>query len=209
MEINTGLRGLLSFAWLYELAQSAIGANYSRQWQAKHLWRIQPDAVVVDAGCGPGTTLRHIPANAAYFGFDISERYIAAARSNFSDRGEFLLGDATAFLKEKPKLAGNVDLVFTIGVLHHIDNDTALELFRVAHELLKPGGRFVTLEPTYLRHQHWLSSWLVSKDRGQHVRQEQEWKDLIEPVFPTFKTSILTGLIRIPYVHVAIEGVKT
>lgn len=51
-----------------------------------------------------------------------------------------------------------------------------------------------------------MSRWLMSKDRGQNVRREHEWKELIGSVFDHFGTNVLTGLIRISYVHIAIEA---
>jgi hypothetical protein len=45
-----------------------------------------------------------------------------------------------------------------------------------------------------------LSAYLMSKDRGQNVRFEQEWKDLIASVFPSMTTNIVTGMNRLFYV---------
>jgi len=45
----------------------------------------------------------------------------------------------------------------------------------------------------------------VSMDRGNYVRSEQEWKNLIAKAFDSYSTNVLTGLIRIPYTHIIIE----
>jgi hypothetical protein len=40
---------------------------------------------------------------------------------------------------------------------------------------------------------------MMSKDRGQNIRTEQQWKDLAGSVFPSFFTNILTGVNRWPW----------
>ena len=44
-------------------------------------------------------------------------------------------------------LAGTVDLAVTVGVLHHVPDDTGEQIVASAHHALRPGGRFVVLEP--------------------------------------------------------------
>jgi hypothetical protein len=41
---------------------------------------------------------------------------------------------------------------------------------------------------------------MISKDRGQNIRTEQQWKDLAGSVFASFFTNILTGVNRRGYV---------
>ena len=208
MEINNGLRSVLKISWAYELFQWLVGSRGAKKWLAENAWDIREGQTVVDAGCGPGTLLIHLPKAVTYFGFDISEAYIRAAQSRFADRGEFVCGTAEQFINEKTELEGAVDLVLTNGLLHHLDDHDAIELLKVSRQLLKPGGRFISIEPTFLRHQQWLSRWIISKDRGQNVRHEHQWRKLASSVFKDHETSIMTGLIRIPYTHILIEAQK-
>jgi hypothetical protein len=39
-----------------------------------------------------------------------------------------------------------------------------------------------------------IAAFMMSKDRGQNIRTEQQWKDLAGSVFPSFFTNILTGV---------------
>ncbi len=49
----------------------------------------------------------------------------------------------------------------------------------------------------------------MSKDRGQAIRLERAWRELGErSLFGKSDTSVLTGLIRIPYTHLLLECVK-
>lgn len=208
MEVTSGVRSFLKASWAHELLQWFVGANAAQAWLATNAWKVRDGQTIVDAGCGPGALLLQLPKDVNYFGFDVSEAYIRTARANYSDRGEFVCGCAVEFLDRHRELEGTVDLVLASGVLHHLDDDVALELLQVAHQLLKPGGRFVSIDPTYLRHQQWSSRWIISKDRGQSVRQEQQWKELVNSVFTDYETSITTGLLRIPYTHIIIEAKK-
>jgi hypothetical protein len=50
---------------------------------------------------------------------------------------------------------------------------------------------------------------MMSKDRGQNIRTEQQWKDLAGSVFPSFVTNILTGVNRLGYVCIIGQCRKT
>jgi 2-polyprenyl-3-methyl-5-hydroxy-6-metoxy-1,4-benzoquinol methylase len=101
-----------------------------------------------------------------------------------------------------------VDLVTCNGLLHHLTDDEASEILEISKQFLRPGGRLVCLEATFLTRQTRLSKKMVNMDRGRYVRSEQQWKDLIARSFDTFSTSVVTGLIRIPYTHIVIQCVN-
>jgi predicted SAM-dependent methyltransferase len=97
------------------------------------------------------------------------------------------------------------DLVLCNGVLHHLDDQETLDVFKLAKSILAPGGRFVSYEPVFLAHQDRISKWIMRRDRGQHVRREREWRALAGSVFQDFDTDIATNLIRIPYTYIIFE----
>ena len=159
---------------------------------------------VVDIGCGPGVTLEYLPNDVEYSGFDISENYIRTARQKFPGK-TFLVGTAQDFIDNDPSRLNAADLIICNGLLHHLNDDEAIDVLQLARSMLKPGGRLVCLEAVYLVRQTWISKWIISKDRGRYIRSEREWKDLTSRVFNSYSTNIVTGLIRIPYVHIIIE----
>ncbi len=205
MQITKGLRSILSIPSLYAAFQTLVGARYSQRWLADESWKLRAGDKVVDIGCGPGTTLDEIPIDISYVGLDISEAYVRSARERYSARGIFIAGTASQFLNHPPPEMANADLVTCTGLLHHLDDDETLDVFRLARKILKPAGRMISFEPTYLVHQRYLSKWFMSKDRGRNVRSEKEWKSLVAQVFPDFESSITTGLLRLPYIHIIIE----
>lgn len=205
MQDDSGLKRILKFSWAYRLLQSLAGTPQAMRWLAEHHWKAQPGEKVVDIGCGLGTILHYLPPDVNYVGFDISDAYIQTARKQFGDRAVFLCGTARTFLDRWDDRLDNADLVTCIGLLHHLEDKEVEEVLEVSRRMLSPTGRLVVLEPTYLAHQTRTSRWMVGRDRGRNVRSEAEWKRLMGNVFPSLTTSIATGLLRLPYVHILAE----
>ena len=118
----------------------------------------------------------------------------------------FLLGDHTA-LKSLPE--GTFDLIFAIGVLHHIDDLVFNEFVEQAFRLLKPGARLMTFDPVLHPNQSKLSKWVVKQDRGNWVRTENEYLAVIKKLFlDNTDSRIYSELLRIPYDHILINATK-
>jgi len=206
---DRGFKKLLAHTRLYDFFQNHIlGGRKARRWLATNFWKLKGGETVVDLGCGSGTVLEYMPKDIDYLGVDISENYIQAARQRFSHRGRFFLGTVRDFLNQEDQRSGSVDMVLCNGLLHHLPDDEAIEVLELSKRILKPKGRLVCLEATYLERQTRMSKWIVSTDRGTCVRSEQEWKNLVGRTFDNYSTWILTGLIRIPYTHIVIECVN-
>jgi len=205
-EDHSGLKRLLANSRIYEFFQNELlGGKRARRWLANHFWKLKGKETVIDIGCGPGIVLEYLPRDIEYFGVDISETYIRMARRRFSARGTFFLGTAKDLVEHDPSRLNSADLVLCNGLLHHLSEPEALEVLNLSKRLLKPNGRLFCIEAVFLARQTRLSKWFVETDRGRHVRSEQEWKRLIGQVFESYSTSILTGLLRIPYTHIIIE----
>jgi ubiquinone/menaquinone biosynthesis C-methylase UbiE len=201
-----GLKRLLTISWFYDFFQERLlGGSKSREWLATNAWKARSGEVVVDIGCGSGTTLAHLPPDIEYLGIDVSDNYIRSARKKFPGRGTFFLGTVHDLIDQDGSHSASADLVLCNGLLHHLTDGEALEVLELAKRIMKPGGRLVCLEAVFLARQTGLSRWIVDRDRGRHVRLEQEWKDLIGQAFESYSTRILTGLLRIPYTHIVIE----
>jgi hypothetical protein len=71
-----------------------------------------------------------------------------------------------------------------IGVFHHLDDMEAEQTLAFAKLNLKPGGRFVAIEPCFLAHQSGLSRWIMSRDRGRNIRNGVRVADLLGRQFP-------------------------
>ena len=91
------------------------------------------------------------------------------------------------------------------GVLHHLDDDRAVSLFNLARRALKPGGRLVTYDGCFVAGQPKLARFVVSRDRGQYVRESAEYAKLAAQVFTQVRSFVRHDLLRIPYTHVILQ----
>jgi ubiquinone/menaquinone biosynthesis C-methylase UbiE len=205
MQDDSGPLRALSTGWIYSLFQNVAGARRARQWLADNVWKCSGAEKVVDLGCGTGDVLEHLPSNVRYVGIDISEDYVELARRRFGDRGVFLVGTARTFLERDDSELMNADLMVCNGVLHHLDDEEVLDVLRLAAKILRPEGRLTCFEPTYVSHQSRFSRWIMSRDRGKNIRSEAEWNAIAETVFPGCSTRVVTGMLRLPYIHIVIE----
>jgi SAM-dependent methyltransferase len=97
------------------------------------------------------------------------------------------------------------DLVLATAVLHHLDDDEAVQLFEVAREVLKPGGRLITLDGCFVADQSSITRFILSRDRGRYVRTKDAYLSLAQKSFKDVQLSIHHDLIRIPYTHIIME----
>lgn len=191
------LTDILASARVYSLFARLVGAERGRRLYIERYIRPRAGDRLLDIGCGPGDILEALPA-VEYHGFDLSADYIESARQRFGARGRFEVGALGGDLAGK--YAG-FDLALATGVLHHLTDAEALDLFRVAHAALKPGGRLVTLDGCYQAGQSPIARQMLRHDRGKHVREEAAYVALARQVFGDVTPVVTTDLLRIPYTH--------
>jgi SAM-dependent methyltransferase len=166
-QVTTGIRAVLARPRVYNALQSIMGAGQGRVRNVRDHVRPFPGMRILDLGCGTAEILSALPEGVVYVGYDMSPHYIRAARKRFGGRGTFhcrLLEQA-----EVPRL-DPFDLVLGTGVLHHLDDATSRQFMAIASAALKPGGRIYTVDPCYAPGQNPIARFLISRDRGQHVR---------------------------------------
>jgi len=200
MQITTGIRSILALPFVYRLAMRILGNTANRRWFINDILALRGGEKVVDVGCGPADILSDLPATVAYVGLDVSEPYIEAARERYGERATFIAGDVDDWAADER--VRNADLVFMNGVLHHVDDAEAKRLLVFVHKILGPNGRFIFCEPCYLLWQSRVSAFMMSLDRGQNIRTEQEWKNLVGYLFSKFETNIVTSVNRLGYIWI-------
>lgn len=204
-QITTGIRAILNNPKVYDFFQHLMGGKSARRELVDRYVRPVTGNRVLDIGCGTGNILDYLP-DVEYFGFDLSERYINEASRRYQARGHFKCA-----LVEQETLGGMepFDIVLAFGLLHHLNDEQALSLMRLACSALHEGGRLVTIDPCFAEGQSLLSRFLVSRDRGQNVRSPKQYRKLACAVFPQAKIS---GEVRhrlwIPYTHWIMECQK-
>jgi len=162
-----GLWLLLSSSLVYEAFHHLIGARAWLRRFTREAIRAGAGDRVLDVGCGPGALLHYLPKSTSYIGFDRSKVYIERARRMHGGRGEFICDDLA-------NLAAygihSVDVAVAIGILHHLDDRLASDLLRATANILRPGGRLITVDPCFDESQSFLQRAFMSYDRGTYVR---------------------------------------
>jgi len=176
------------------LGQSARGSIHSAK---------SSGARILEIGCGPGTIAGYLP-DSEYVGFDMSSKYIEIARKRFP-QAQFICERVSQFSLAKQQ---SFDAVLALGVVHHLDDHEARQLFQIAYDALKSGGKLITFDGVWTNDQSPAARWLLARDRGEHVRNEGEYVNIASQVFANVKASVRHDLIRIPYSHLILECVR-
>lgn len=100
----------------------------------------------VDVACGPGTFMGTLPAAVSSTGVDISEPQISYARQRYvaSNRSFRTMVPGTLDFPD-----ASTDIVTSIELIEHIEEQEAIRLLRECHRILKPGGKMVVTTPNY------------------------------------------------------------
>lgn len=136
--------------------------------------RLFPDKVtsILDLGCGTGLYFPLLSQHTTeLIGVDICQPMLDQAQRTIDSRGlancRVLRGSAL----EIPLADQSIDVVHSWDFLHHV-NDTS-KVFAEIRRVLKPGGRYVAVEPNLLNPS---ITWY-------HARRRSEWRLFIQNQF--------------------------
>ena len=194
------LTSILSLAPGYRLFGQLIRGRATEIYVSNYVKPKSGDRLL-DIGCGPGDILNYLPS-VDYTGFDISPEYIAAAEKRFGSRGRFFCGDVGATSQPEE---GGYDIALATGVVHHLDDEVAGRLFKLAMRALRPEGRLITFDGCYESGQSSFARWMLDHDRGKFVRTQAEYRELASATFSRVEESVRNDLLRVPYTHLILS----
>lgn len=150
-----------------DLLPASRRARRLRLMETLRLVPLPGDGRVLEVGCGAGFAASYLRGRfRTYTGVDYSEKLIEYARKHNSDRNVyFKTANIRTFIPDGP-----FDVIFLIGVLHHLD-----DMEHVVHQLvtfLKPGGWLIANEPHPANPLVSLAR-LVRKRMDRHYSSEQ------------------------------------
>lgn len=188
------VRSILDNSFIYNTLQNLVlDKKHTAEYVNKYI-RPKDNDYVLDVGCGPADILDFLP-KVKYYGFDLNPRYVAAAKRKYGNRGTFFCEELT----ESRDFGGiKFDLVLANKVLHHLNDGEAIQLFKLAKNCLKSGGRLITSDGCHFAGEKFISKILLSWDRGKYIRDEAGYLDLARKVFKNIKYHIRGDLSNIP-----------
>jgi SAM-dependent methyltransferase len=193
-------RPILNLPWAYQMWGSVVGSDGYRKTLAREHIRARPSDRILDVGCGPGSMVPYLPRS-EYVGFDANPDYIQQAQRRFPEAhftcdrvNEYNLPQSEYF-----------DIVIALGILHHLEDKEAVQLFRMARRTLKPQGRLITLDGVWVAGQSRFAKFLLSRDRGRFVRRAEQYVALASTSFSTVNSTVRHDMLRIPYSHLVLE----
>lgn len=198
------LRSVLAAPAVFTVFNWLVGAPHSRLRLVCDYIKPQAGDRLVDIGCGMAEISALMP-DVDYCGFDISKEYIHQARQLCGDRVTLLNKE---FTDEGAKTYGPFDIAIAVGVQHHLSDVQLLSLLQTVKKSLKPGGRFITIDGCYASGQLPITKYILSKDRGEYVRDQAGYEKIVSQVFEHYRTEMRHDMLRIPYTHLIIESQK-
>jgi SAM-dependent methyltransferase len=197
------IRSVLAIPAAYQLWWNVVGGPALAKVLVNEYIQSGVGARILEIGCGPGTIVRYLPPS-DYLGFDLSPGYIALAKRRYP-KAHFVCERVSQFSLAKEQ---SFDVVMALGIVHHLEDAEARQLFQIAYDALKPGGKLVTIDGVWADGQRPAARWLLAKDRGEHIRSEREYVGIASQVFSNIRPSVRHDLLRIPYTHLILECVR-
>ncbi len=164
---------------VYTLFQHAISLNY-RVIRRRLRRFLLPGLEYLDVACGTGSLYPTVRDNGGrYLGVDIDPDAIAYARRRFPGP-DFRVMDA----REVAALGRSFTRVFSVALLHHLDDAGAHAALAAIRSLLPPDGRYLVIDAIPPR-DRWniIGAALRRLDNGAFVRRADEYRTLLERHF--------------------------
>jgi SAM-dependent methyltransferase len=191
MNMASKWKGILSNATLYHHARHLVtGGLPFLQWTELY-GLTDTNQRVADLGCGPADILRYLSSGrrpAFYLGVDISEKYLQAARQRSDACGidaELIPMDLSRLPTDAEVQRRIVKLleqhritrVLLLGVLHHIDDASALQTLNLV-ESVRTVQTMITQDVIRVPGS-WINNRYCDMDRGGYIRDEAGYDTLI------------------------------
>ncbi|MDO8487504.1 MAG: class I SAM-dependent methyltransferase [Candidatus Curtissbacteria bacterium] len=164
----------------YDLSQKLLAHFFSKQSAqdlSKKLKRMSANSVL-DVGCATAFYRDNIPVD-HFVGIDVNKNFIESAKKRFPN-DKFFVMDAVSL--KFPDSA--FDAVISKGVLHHLSETGLIKALKESLRVCRKNGQVIVwdaIQPT----SRWniLGKFLRNLDQGQHIREQEQYKALLENNF--------------------------
>ena len=185
----------------YNLIQRFFGSQ--KMWENFVSLYIAQDApeYILDIGCGTAEIIPYLAPGISYVGIDSNSRYIASCRKRYPEQ-LFILGDWSSLSQ---RIFRPPELILCLGLLHHLDSNSARILLRECYEVLQKGGKIISLDGAKQDDCGRFEAIFYQADRGRFIRGLQGYASLF-PQQP--ETSLHKNWLRVPYRYAVCELIK-
>ena len=192
------MKQILSHPLTYNLLQNLLSKKKSRGLLIEKYVKPDKKDHILDLGCGPGRLIDLLPEGVKYTGIDISAEYIEDAKIRYGNKYNFICSN---IMDIDFSNIGTFDKVIAQGFFHHLDDRTIINLMDYIKPALSKHVQLVSLDGCYIADQNFISKFFLSNDRGNYVRTETEYMNLLKSSFNNVESFIHNDLLRIPYDH--------
>jgi len=194
-QITGGIHAILEHPLLYSLFQWIMGSHNKYRMYVEGYLKPTPGCRILDIGCGYAGILDHLPQDIEYVGYDISQEYISYARRKYGHRATFYNQRVNEMQLQNKN---HFDIVMADGLLHHLNDAEAKDLFAAGYDALHDSGFMFTSDPTFIENQKFIPRLISSMDRGRHVRYPHEYKKIAETSFQVVDAFIIHNISNRP-----------
>ena len=133
------------------------------------------DCRVLSLGCGNGhLEIAMAQCVGVLLGIDISEKAVAIARQRAQAANLINLQFAVGDIQTLSFPRDSFDVIWAAAVLHHIDNEMIQRLLERSLQWLKPGGYFLSIDPSSRRLISLFKRLVQAKYQRYHSPDERE-----------------------------------
>jgi cyclopropane fatty-acyl-phospholipid synthase-like methyltransferase len=175
-----GLYKLLEIPWVYNLVQRIFAAD-ELQSHVKQLLSKYSNQKVLELGAGTG----------AFSQINFGDAFVSDINAAYLDEiplpsNRKLVMSAT----DLTQLSGKFDLVFSVGLYHHLSEDDFSESICQIKNHLTSKGKLIVVDNIWPIGINPIA-WLVRRfDRGEYVRAKNDVVRIVDSVFPVASVSV-------------------
>ena len=171
--IRSLLHQIVARPWVYDTAQTIVGAKKVRARLAARIAPVRNARLVLDIGGGTGSVGELWSDSSRYICLDIDPQKLEGFTAK-NPTGIALLGDATRI----PVAAGAVDIVLCTNVTHHLPDEALALMMTECARVLAPGGKLILSDAIWAP-QRRVGRMIWHYDRGSFPRTAEVLRNAV------------------------------
>ena len=187
---------LLDYRLVYDTFQTCVGSySYRNKVIASSL--TASTNKILDLGCGTGMTIPRISESISYTGIELSKvyaEYASRRRINL----EIKIGNVADPANYLNLELGKSDVIFALGLFHHLDDKTLNLMFENLATVLQKGAKLISIDPYVDEKTTKFAAFVARNDRGQFLRSEESISKLVAKQGLHFNYSVDRKVLNIP-----------